>query len=159
MPATKLMDFLESHGAKYATIQHPEAFTAFEVASAAHIPVKELAKTVMIKVDGDLAMAILPASRDVDLELLQVVLQAERVRLVGESEFRKRFPDCETGAMPPFGNVYGMKVYVDESLTRDEEIGFEAGSHRELIRMGYKEFERLVHPTVERFSIPHRELH
>jgi Ala-tRNA(Pro) deacylase len=136
----------------YATVLHPEAYSAHQVASAAHIPEKEVAKTVMIKVDGDLAMAVLPSSRGVDLEMLKALLDADRVRLVGESEFKRRFPDCETGAMPPFGNLYGMSVYVDESLTRDAEIAFAAGSHHEAIRLAYADFEKLVRPTVLRFS-------
>jgi Ala-tRNA(Pro) deacylase len=135
-------------------MQHPVAYTAHQVASLAHIPEKEVAKTVMVKVDGDLAMAVVPASHDVDLEVLEAQLQADRVRLSGEPEFRKLFPDCETGAMPPFGNLYGLKVYVDESLTKDAEIAFEAGSHRELIRMNYSDFETLVQPDVLRFSAP-----
>ncbi|HET8548012.1 MAG TPA: YbaK/EbsC family protein [Bryobacteraceae bacterium] len=157
MSATRVVDFLNSHHVQYATVVHPEAYSANQVASAAHIPVKEVAKTVMIKVDGDLAMAVLPASRDVDLEVLEAVLDAHRVRLAGESEFRRRFPDCETGAMPPFGNLYGMKVYVDESLTKDEQITFEAGSHHEAIRLAYADFEKLVRPTVLRFSTAHIE--
>jgi Ala-tRNA(Pro) deacylase len=140
---------------KYATVEHPEAYSANQVASAARIPPKEIAKTVMIKAGGELVMAVLPASRDVDFEVFEVMLDAGRVRLAGESEFRRKFPDCETGAMPPFGNLYGMPVYVDESLTKDEEIAFEAGSHHELIRLAYKEFEDLVRPRVMRFSKPH----
>lgn len=155
MPATRVVDYLDSNHIHYATMQHPVAYTAHQVASLAHIPEKEVAKTVMIKVDGDLAMAVVPASHDVDLEMLEAMLQANRVRLSGEPEFRRKFPDCETGAMPPFGNLYGLAVYVDESLTKDDEIAFEAGSHRELIRMGYRDFESLVKPTVLRFSTPH----
>jgi Ala-tRNA(Pro) deacylase len=151
------VDFLESRKVDYATVQHPAAYSAHAVASAAHIPLKEVAKTVMIKVDGELAMAVLPASRDIDLEMLGAVLDARRVRLAGESEFRRRFPDCETGAMPPFGNLYGMDVYVDESLAQDEEIAFEAGSHREMIRLRYSEFSNLVRPILLRFSTPHIE--
>lgn len=158
MPTARLVEFLDSHKVSYSTLEHAEAFSANQVSEASHIPRKEVAKTVMVKVDGDLAMAILPASRDVDLDLLEIALDADRVRLAGEAEFRKRFPDCETGAMPPFGNLYGMEVYVDEALTRDVEIAFEAGTHHELIRMAYTEFERLVKPTVAKFSAPHREL-
>lgn len=159
MPATRLVNFLESHHVHYATLPHPEAYSAHQVASAAHVPAKEVAKTVMIKVDGALAMAVLPASRDVDLELLEAMLDANRVRLAGESEFRSRFPDCETGAMPPFGNLYDMKVYVDESLTRDTEIAFEGGSHREVVRVAYDDFARLVQPVVLRFSVPRISWH
>ena len=155
MPAARLVDFLKSRSIRYSTVLHPEAYTAHDVASATHLPETDVAKTVMIKVDGDLAMAVLPASRDVDLEVLEAVLDAERVRLAGESEFKRRFPDCETGAMPPFGNLYGMNVYVDESLTKEQEIAFEAGSHHELIRLSYADFEREVRPAVLRFSALH----
>ena len=157
MLATRLVKFLDENVVKYETVTHAEAYDAQGVASAVHIPAKEVAKTVMIKVDGDLAMAVLPASREVDFEVLAAVLDADRVRLVGESEFRQRFPDCETGAMPPFGNLYGVPVYVDESLTADDKIVFEAGSHREAIRLAYDDFDRLVQPVVLRFSTPHLE--
>jgi len=152
MPSAKLVDFLETNHVQYTTVAHPTAQTAHQVAVLTRTPDKEVAKTVMVKVDGDLAMAVVPASRDVDLETLEVLLGADRVRLAGESDFKRRFPDCETGAMPPFGNLYGMRVYVDESLTKDPEIAFDAGSHHELIRLSYGDFERLVHPTVLRFS-------
>lgn len=157
MPASRLVEFLETHHVRYATVLHPKAYSASQVASASHIPAREVAKTVMIKVDGVLAMAVLPASRDVDLEVLEALLSANRVRLAGESEFKRRFPDCETGAMPPFGNLYGLKVYVDESLTLDDEIAFEAGSHQEVVRMKYADFANLVKPVVARFSAPHVE--
>jgi Ala-tRNA(Pro) deacylase len=157
MPATRLVNYLDSHHVRYATVQHPAAYSANQVASATHIPAREVAKTVMIKVDGVLAMAVLPASRDIDLEMLEAVLNADRIRLAGESEFKRRFPDCETGAMPPFGNLYDMKVYVDESLTLDEEIAFEAGSHQEAMRLSFADFKDLVHPIVLRFSVPRVE--
>jgi Ala-tRNA(Pro) deacylase len=152
MPATRLVEFLNTNKVQFATILHPQVYTAHQVASTTHIPEREVAKTVMIKIDGVLAMAVLPASRVVDLELLEAVLEADRVRLAGESEFKRRFPDCETGAMPPFGNLYGLQVYVDESLTKDKDILFEAGSHHEAIRLAYADFERLVRPSILRFS-------
>ena len=155
MLSAKLVNFLESNHVCYATVEHPAAQTAHQVATLTHTPDQEIAKTVMIKVDGDLAMAVVPASRDVDLEKLEVLLGADRVRLAGESDFKRRFPDCETGAMPPFGNLYGMRVYVDETLTKDSLIGFDAGTHRELIRLTYEDFERLVDPIVLRFSTAH----
>ena len=155
MPATKLIDYLQSEGVNYTGLTHAEAYSAHDVALAAHVPERKLAKTVIIKVDGDLAMAVLPASRDVDLETLEAVLEADRVRLSSEAEFRKRFPDCDIGAMPPFGNLYGLNVFVDESLTKAGEIVFEAGSHYEAIRMAYEDFERLVHAKVLRFSAAH----
>ena len=155
MPTDRLVTFLDRNDVLYSTLAHAEAFTARAVASATHLPPVEVAKTVMIKVDGELAMAVVPASRDVDLEVLEAVLGADRVRLAGESHFKRHFPDCETGAMPPFGNLYGMKVYVDETLTHDPVIAFEAGSHCETIRLAYSDFAKLVRPEVLSFSIPH----
>ena len=154
MPTDRLVTFLDHNHVNYATLSHAEAYTAHAVASAVHLPASEVAKTVMIKVDGELAMAVVPASRDIDLEILEAALGANRVRIAGESHFKRRFPDCETGAMPPFGNLYGMRVYVDEALTRDDVIAFEAGTHRETITMTYSDFARLVRPVVLKFSIP-----
>jgi Ala-tRNA(Pro) deacylase len=152
MPASKLREFLDSHGVKYVSISHPTVYTAQEIAAATHIHGKELAKTVMVKLDGKMAMAVLAASHRIDLGLLKTAAGAENVQLAGEAEFKSLFPDCETGAMPPFGNLYGMSVYVEQSLAKDEEIAFNAGSHSELIRMSYEDFERLVRPTVAKFS-------
>jgi Ala-tRNA(Pro) deacylase len=147
MPETRLKEFLDHEHVKYVTIGHSPAFTAQEIAALAHIPGKELAKTVIVKVDGELTMVVLPASENVRLEHLRQTLGAENVELAHEDEFKKAFPDCETGAMPPFGNLYGMKVFVSQALREDEEIAFNAGSHDELIRLSYAEYERLVHPT------------
>jgi Ala-tRNA(Pro) deacylase len=150
MPVQKLKEFLDSQRVKYVTIYHSPAFTAQEIAASAHVPGKELAKTVMVKIDGKLAMAVLPASFRVDLEMLKDVTGATSVELAGEKEFKDLFPACEVGAMPPFGNLYGMDVYVSEALTEDEEIAFNAGSHTELVRLAYADFERLVQPKVVR---------
>lgn len=152
MPASKLKEFLDSHGVKYVNISHSLGYTAQEIASLAHIPGKELAKTVMVYLDDQLAMAVLPASYHVSLSRLKEVTGAKTITLATEREFRTAFPDCETGAMPPFGNLYGMPVYVDLSLTFDKEIAFNAGTHRDLIRMSYQDFERLVRPTVAEFA-------
>ncbi len=152
MPLAKLREFLDGHGVKYVVISHSPAYTAQGIAASAHIPGKELAKTVMVKVDGKMAMAVLPASFKVDFELLKEVTAAETVTLASEQEFQDMFPGCEVGAMPPFGNLYDMDVYVAASLTDDEEIAFNAGSHTELVRMAYADFERLVEPRVARFS-------
>jgi Ala-tRNA(Pro) deacylase len=152
MPATKVKEFLDSQNIKYVTIAHSVAYTAQGIAALTHISGKELAKTVIVKIDGDLAMAVLPASAQVNPSLLKAATGAENLRLASESEFLARFPDCETGAMPPFGNLYDMPVFVDESLTNDKEIAFNAGSHYELIRLAYDDFARLVKPTVGRFA-------
>jgi Ala-tRNA(Pro) deacylase len=148
MPVRKLREFLDSKQVKYVSINHSPAYTAQEIAASAHIRGKELAKTVMVTLDGRLAMAVLPASRKVGFDMLREVAGAGDVQLASEQAFRDMFPGCEVGAMPPFGNLYEMDVFVSKSLAQDEEIAFNAGSHTELIRMAYKDFERLVNPKV-----------
>ncbi len=152
MPAKKLKEFLDSNQVKYVTISHSPAFTAQEIAATAHIPGRELAKTVMAKADGEMVMAVVPASYQVILDLLREATGAELVVLAEEREFRDRFAECEVGAMPPFGNLYGMEVFVSESLAEDEEIAFNAGSHTELIKLTYRDFERLVQPKVVKLA-------
>ncbi len=152
MPVKELREFLDGQKVKYVAISHSAAFTAQEIAARAHIPGKELAKTVMVSIDGEMAMAVLPASYKVDFALLREITGASRVDLCGEADFKDRFPGCDLGAMPPFGNLYDMRVYVDESLTEDDEIAFNAGSHTELVRLAYEDFERLVDPLVVSFG-------
>ena len=152
MPVERLTEYLNKENVRYVTIKHSKAYTAHKIAVFAHIPHKELAKTVMINIDGEMAMIVIPASSRVDLERLREVVGARDVQLATEREFKDEFPDCEVGAMPPFGNLYGMDVYVARSLAEDEEIFFNAGSHSELIRLAYKDFERLVKPKILKFS-------
>jgi Ala-tRNA(Pro) deacylase len=152
MPARALQTFLDSHQVKYVTIRHSPAFTAQEIAASAHIPGKQLAKTVMVKLDDNLAMAVLPASDKVDFERLKAAAGAHTVALANEQDFQDRFPECEVGAMPPFGNLYGLDVWVAARLAEDEEIAFNAGDHTELMRMAYRDFDRLVQPKVGQFS-------
>ena len=152
MPGEKVKEFLDSHDIKYLTIAHSPAFTAQEIAASAHIPGKELAKTVMVKIDGNMAMAVLPASYKVNLDLLKEAAGATQIELAGEQEFEGLFPECAPGAMPPFGNLYGMAVFVAESLAEDEAIAFNAGSHTELIRLAYQDFAGLVEPKVAKLS-------
>ncbi len=159
MPLSKLREFLDEHNIKYLVISHSVAYTAQGIAALTHIPGKELAKTVMVMVDGRLAMAVVPASSRVDLSRLKRYLGIETVELASETEFRDRFPDCETGAMPPFGNLYGMDVFADESLALDKEIFFNAGSHRELVRMKYSDFRDLVKPGLLPLAVAHARLH
>jgi Ala-tRNA(Pro) deacylase len=132
---------------------HRQAYTAQDVAAAAHVPGRELAKSVVIKADDRFVLAVLPAPRKVDLEGLRQTLGASEVRMAHESEFASLFPGCEMGAMPPFGNLYGVDVYVDEALSQDEEIVFNAGTHVDAVRMRYKDFERLVKPAVAGFAL------
>ena len=152
MLGEKVKKFLDDNKVRYTTMQHSVAYTAQEIAALAHIPGKELAKTVIVRVDGELAMAVVPASLQVDVERLKEAFAAKDVRLAEESDFSANFPDCERGAMPPFGNLYGMPVYVAEALAEDEEIAFNAGTHRDLIRMRYADFERLVQPKKAKFG-------
>jgi len=152
MPVRKLKEFLDSHNIKYVTINHSLAYTVQEIAASAHIRGKELAKTVMVKLDEKMAMVVLPASEKVNLDRLKQAAGAGIVGLAGEEEFKDRFPGCELGAMPPFGNLFGMEVFVAEHLTEDEEIAFNAGSHTELIRMTYKDFAWLVQPKIVKLS-------
>jgi Ala-tRNA(Pro) deacylase len=146
MPAKKLRDFLDSHGVRYVTITHSKAFTAQEIAASAHVPGKELAKTVIVKLDGEMAMVVLTASQQVDFDVLKDAAGAKTAELAGEDEFKDMFPECEVGAMPPFGNLYGMNVFVAEHLAEDEWIAFNAGTHTELVRVAYSDFERLAEP-------------
>lgn len=153
MPMTKLKEFLDANGVRYITISHSKAYTANEVAASAHVPGKSMAKIVMVKVDGRMAMAVLPAAFRVSLEQLRNSIGAREVVLAEEAEFGELFPGCEIGAMPPFGNLYGLPVYVADVLVENEEIAFNAGSHTEVIRLAYADFERLVNPRVLSFAL------
>ena len=152
MPVRKLKEFLDQNGVRWVSIVHSPAYTAQEVAASAHVKGKDLAKTVMVKVDGKPVMIVLPASQRVDFQVLREVTGGQNVVLASEAEFRELFPDCEAGAMPPFGNLYGMDVYVAPKLAEDEEIAFNAGSHTELMKLRYADFERLVRPKVAAFA-------
>ena len=153
MPVQRLQEFLDEHQVKYVIISHSRAFTTQEIAAATHIPGKELAKSVIVEIDGTMAMAVVPGSQKVDLDLLRDAVGAQRVTLAKEGTFKDRFPECDLGAMPPFGNLYGMPVYVADSLTEDEEIAFNAGSHTQLVKLSYRDFERLVQPRVMHFAV------
>ncbi|RNA65897.1 deacylase [Prosthecochloris sp. ZM_2] len=153
MPIRTLRDFLDKHRIRYFIISHSPAYTAQEIAAAAHVPGRELAKTVMVTIDGKLAMAVLPASRQLDFTKLREAAKTEDVLLASEQDFADMFPGCEVGAMPPFGNLYGMDTYVDEALAQDEEIVFNAGAHTELLRLTYQDYERLVEPVVVALSV------
>jgi Ala-tRNA(Pro) deacylase len=155
MPLSKLREFLDSHNVKYLVMSHSLAYTAQGVAALAHVSGKKLAKTVILKIDGILAMAVIPASDHVDLDRIKKLTGAQVVELATEREFQHAFPDCETGAMPPFGNLYDMAVYADASLRRDQEITFSAGSHRELVRMKWDDMVRLVDPTLDKLTYEH----
>ncbi len=152
MPVRKLKEFLDREGVKYVSIVHSPAYTAQEVAASAHITGKEMAKTVIVELDGQMAMAVLPANRKIVLQDLREITGSDQVKFASEEEFRQKFPDCETGAMPPFGNLYGLEVFMAESLGGNKELAFNAGSHTEIIRMPFADFERLVQPKIVSFT-------
>lgn len=152
MSLSRLTEFLDYNQIKYVVISHSVAYTAAGIAALTHIPGQELAKTVMVKLDGQLAMAVVSASQHVDLAALKAATAAKTVMLASENDFRDKFPDCETGAMPPFGNLYGVNVFVDEILSHDEEIAFNAGSHRKLVRLSWKDYVNLVQPKVMKLA-------
>lgn len=148
MPVAQLKEFLDKNEVKYKSISHSKAFTAMETAAAAHVRGRELAKSVVLKVDGRLALAVMPSTVKVDWERLRRAIGATNLALATEQEFRDEFPGCELGAEPPFGNLFHMDVYVDHRLAEDEDIAFNAGTHSELVRMPYRDFERLARPIV-----------
>lgn len=152
MPVKALKQFLDACNVKYTSITHSPAYTAQEIAESAHIKGHSMAKVVIVKLDGVMAMAVLPADSKVVLQDLRELTGHENVQLAAEDEFKSRFPDCELGAMPPLGNLYSMEVYVAESLTSNDQIAFNAGSHLEVIQMAYADFAEVTHPKVVSFS-------
>jgi Ala-tRNA(Pro) deacylase len=152
MALASLTEYLDTHNIAYLVISHSPAYTAQGIAGLTHISGKELAKTVIVKLDGRLAMAVLPAKFHVNLVMLREAANAKTAALASEDDFKDRFPQCETGAMPPFGNLFSLDVFADDSLEQDKEIAFNAGTHRELIRMAWEDFKRLVEPNVIRFA-------
>jgi Ala-tRNA(Pro) deacylase len=148
MPLKRLRIFLDQNGIQYTQQTHMTAYTAAGVASVAHVKGKEMAKAVMVLADEKLVMLVVPATMHIRLKQAKLALKARQIFLASEADFGHVFPDCELGAMPPFGNLYGIPVFVDESLTRDKEIVFNAGNHREIIKMSYADYERTVAPQV-----------
>jgi len=149
--SARLKAFLDEHKIRYTLMTHSPAYTAQAAAATLHIPGKELAKTVVLRAGEKTVLAVLPASFHINLKKMRELVGAE-VRLASEQEFYNLFPDCETGAMPPFGHLYKLPVYVDESLAADEEIVFHAGTHRDAIRMRYEDFARVEKPQLATFA-------
>ena len=153
---TKLKEFLDANGVAYEVRSHPKAFTAQEVAAAEHVPGREMAKVVIVRAGREFLMAVLPAPHKVDLGQLGAAAGKSDLRLATEAEFADLFPQCEAGAMPPFGNLYGLPIWVDEALTRDRDISFNAGTHEQTVRMAYADFARLAQPRVASFAVQAR---
>jgi Ala-tRNA(Pro) deacylase len=150
----KLQEYLDAQGVRYTTVRHSAAYTAQELAALLHVVGKELAKTVIVKMDGQFAMVVLPASQRINFERLHAALGGKQVELAAEYEFAELFPDCELGAMPPFGNLFELPVYVSQTLAEDEEIVFNGGSFATALRMYYADYARLVQPTLVNMSEP-----
>ncbi len=153
MPLKKrLKDFLDENNVKYVTMIHSKAYTAQEIAAVLHVPGGMFAKSVVIKADSKYVMAVLPATHQVNLDLFKQVAHTKNAELASESEFESLFPKCEIGAMPPLGNIYDLPTYVDTSLTKDEDICFNATTHSEVIKMKYADYEKLVQPVIGTFA-------
>ncbi len=148
----RLESYLRDNQVSFETHHHPTAYTAQEVAASEHTPGRMVVKVVMVLADDELVMLAMPAPYQADLDRVGEILGATEVRLAHEEEFASAFPDCEVGAMPPFGNLYDLPVYVDEALAEDETIVVQAGTHTDTLRLEYADFERLVEPTVVRFA-------
>lgn len=148
MPVKRLKEYLDNHHVKYVCMGHSPAFTAQEVAASAHVSGKQMAKTVIVNADGELCMVVLPAHDHVNFAALKLATGFKQIDLASESAFKSKFPECEVGAMPPFGNLYEMPVYVSSLLGKNEQIVFNSGTHSELMQLSYHDFERLVKPKV-----------
>lgn len=153
MPIASLLEYLDKHGVQYQVLTHEPAYTAQGIAALSHTPGKQMVKSVVVTADGELTLAVLPASLQVDFGMLKRAIRAKNVEIASEDQFRDSFPECELGAMPPFGNLYGIRVIADETLAEDREITFNACSHRELIRMSWEDFCMLVSPKMARFAV------
>lgn len=148
MSLPALEQYLREFRAPFSTLSHAAAYRATEVAARAGVPCNQMAKAVLVRIDGALAMVVLPADNRVDLARLRKLTEAGSVVLATEDEFGERFPECELGAMPPFGNLYGLPLYMDRRLADDPAICFNAGSHTDLIRMRTMDFEGLANPAI-----------
>jgi Ala-tRNA(Pro) deacylase len=147
-----VIDYLKRNNVQYEVIEHAPAFSAHEVALASHVPEKDLAKTLIVNADGKFSMVVMPADHRLVDHLLLEVLKAKRLHLASEEDLQQMFPDCEIGAMPPFGNLYALPVYADKTLTNDDLIVFNACSHTRSIRLKMYDFIRLVKPVIAEFS-------
>jgi len=154
----RLKELFDEAKVSYEVYNHPLAYTAQEIAARQHFSGKEMAKVVMIEVDDRLIMGVIPGSQKINLNTVKASLGAKQARLATEDEFISRFPECEVGAMPPFGHLFGLPVFVDPALEKDDVIYFNAGNHVQTVRLSYKDFARLVKPQIARLvAAPKRE--
>jgi len=148
MLSSDLKKYLDEQQVTFEELSHPPTFTASETAQSAHIPGKNMAKVVVVKIDGELAMTVLPAHTPLDLEILKKIAGAQDAKIAHEYEFNKAFPDCEVGAMPPFGERYHMNIYLADSLARRHWVAFPCGKHSDVIKMSNKDFLKILHPKI-----------
>jgi Ala-tRNA(Pro) deacylase len=153
----RLIDFLNKNGVPYETVHHGTAYTAHDVAAQEKVSDQSVAKVVMVLADGKVNMLVLPANLQVDFERLRELFHAQQVRLAQEQEFDYLFPDCQVGAMPPFGNLYNVPVYMDRTLAEDEQIIFNAGTHTDTLKIAFQDYVRLVQPVIATFGMHKRE--
>jgi len=152
MPCEKLLEYLTENHVDFELTEHPQAYAARETALKAGVPIRLFAKSVLVRLDGLMAMAVIPSDHKINFNLLRQAADADTISLALEDEFEARFPDCELGAMPPFGNLYDMAVYVDSHLASVSTMTFNAGTHTETITMPYADFERLAIPHLAGFA-------
>lgn len=155
MPIRSISEYFEKNAVRYRAQNHLHVITAPEVAQTTHTPGRLLAKTVILKADGDLVMAVLPADRKIDFDMLKVAMGAHELRLAKEDEFGDRFPDCEVGGMPPFGNLYDMPVVLEQALTEIPWVAFNAGTHTEIVKMDMSDLVQLTNPMICSFTVLH----
>ncbi len=149
----RLERYFRENGVPFVALTHPPAFTAPEVAAVQHVPGKQVAKVVMVSAGGSLVMCVLPANAHISFRLLAGILNSTEARLAHEDEFSHIFSDCLLGAMPPFGNLYNIPVYLETSLTDDSELVFQAGTHTDAMRLRYSDYVRLVKPHIAQFAL------
>jgi Ala-tRNA(Pro) deacylase len=157
MATRRIIEFLNGNNIKYVMTTHSPAYTAQEVAAAAHVPGRQFAKAVIVRIDGELAMAVVPATCKVDTFALRSALGAEFVEVVDKPVIAERFEGCQLGAMPPLGNLFGMQTYVDREIAKSDDIAFNAGTHSDVVWMRFDDYRRLVHPKLLHIAIPMTE--
>jgi Ala-tRNA(Pro) deacylase len=148
----RILECLDQNRVEHSHHTHPAAYTAREMASAEHVPMREVAKAVVFLEEGGYSMAVLGADCAVDMYELRMLLDQPHLRLATERELSTLFPECELGAVPPLGNLFNMPVYVDSRLAREEMIEFNAGTHRDVIRLRFRDYESLVKPIIVNFA-------
>jgi len=157
MSIRQTIDFLDQHDARYVVISHAKAYTAQQVAASTHIPGRDMIKVVAVLIDGQLALAAVPATCDVDTERLRSAADAQVVEIASEWDLADRFPGCELGAMPPIGQPVGVDVYMDRHLAREKFIAFNAGTHSDVIVMQFPDYRRVAHPKLVNIAREHQD--